>query len=132
MNRILIGFVVGFIVWTVLWLGADEVLKFVPTLNPTTDIDGSLNVVPVNYLLVKLALSIILSLLAGLIAASISRETMKAPLILSFMLLVVGIFFQFGAWNILPLWYHLTFLILLLPMTLLGGKLRKFEEVVVE
>ncbi len=132
MNRILVGLVVGFIVWSVLWLGTDELLKFVPTFYPTTDIDGSLNVVPTNFLLIKLLLSIIFSLLAGLIAASISRETMKAPLILGFMLLVVGIFFQFGARNILPLWYHLTFIILLLPMTLLGARLRKFEEVVVE
>ncbi len=130
MNRILIGFVVGFIIWSILWLGSDELLKFVPMIYPTTDIDGSLNVVPANFLLLKLALSIIFSLLAGLIAASISRETLKAPLILGFMLLVVGVFFQFGTWNLLPLWYHLLFLILLLPMTLLGGKLRKFEAVI--
>ena len=128
MGKVIVGFVVGFIFWTVLWLGTDALMSFVPTIYPTTDIDGSLNVVPTTYLIIRLVLSVIFSILAGVIATIISGERWKSPLLLGVGLLLVGLIVQFGAWNILPLWYHLLFLILLVPMTLFGGLLRKPKE----
>jgi hypothetical protein len=124
------GFIVGFIVWTVLWLGSDALMNMIPTFNNlSVDIDGSISNIPTNYLIIKLVLSVIFSIIAGLIAAAISKETTKAPLILGVALLIVGIFFQLSSWDLLPLWYHMIFLILLLPMAMFGGKLRSFREV---
>jgi len=40
------------------------------------------------------------------------------------LLLIVGVIVQMGVWDKIPLWYHLTFWILLVPMTVLGGRLR--------
>ena len=127
MKKAWIGAIIGFIVWTVLWLGTDALITFVPSIYPTVNPDGTFNVVPTNYLLIKLVSSVIFSLIAGLIAAYISKESTKSPFILGVMLLIVGLFFQFGAWNLMPVWYHLIFLMLLIPMAILGGKLRKFE-----
>lgn len=121
MSKVIAGFVVGFIVWTVLWLGSDALIVSFPTLAPS----GDLQIIPTNYLLLKLASSVIFSIIAGLIAAWISGETMKAPLILGFMLLIVGLMVQISAWKPIPVWYHLLFLVLLLPMAVLGGKLRR-------
>lgn len=123
------GFIVGFIVWTVLWLGSGALMDMIPTFTLTADADGSFTNIPTNYLIIKLVLSVIFSIVAGLIAATISKETTTAPLVLGVALLIVGIFFQFGTWDLLPLWYHMTFLIFLLPATLFGGKLRSFREV---
>jgi undecaprenyl pyrophosphate phosphatase UppP len=128
-KKITIGFVVGFIVWTVLWLGSDTLMRMLPTFTLTVDTDGNFTNIPTNYLIIKLVLSVIFSIIAGLIAATISKETTKAPLVLGVALLIVGLFFQFGEWDILPIWYHMTFLIFLLPATLFGGKLRSFREV---
>ncbi len=128
-KRITIALVVGFIVWTVLWLGSDALLTVIPTFNPRIEADGTITNIPTNYLIIKLVLSVIFSIIAGLIAATISKETTKAPLVLGVALLIVGIFFQLGNWDLLPFWYHLTFLIFLLPATLFGGKLRSFREV---
>lgn len=128
-KRITIGLVVGFIVWTVLWVGSDTLMRIIPTFTLTADADGSFTNIPTSYLIIQLVLSVIFSIIAGLIAATISKETTKAPLVLGVALLIVGFFFQFGAWNILPIWYHITFLILLLPATMFGGKLRSFREI---
>ncbi len=121
MGKVIAGFVVGFIVWTILWLGSDLLIVSFPTLAPS----GDLEIIPTNYLLIKLASSVIFSIIAGLVAAWISGETTKAPLILGIMLLIVGLMFQISQWKPIPVWYHLLFLALLLPMAILGGKLRK-------
>ena len=39
------------------------------------------------------------------------------------LLLATGIAVQAGVWSLMPAWYHLTFLVLLAPMVLTGGKL---------
>ncbi len=127
--KITIGFVVGFIVWTILWLGSDALLTMVPTFGLTIDAEGNFTNIPTNYLIVKIVLSIIFSIIAGLIAATISKEPTKAPLILGFVLLLIGVFVEFGTWNILPLWYHITFLFFLIPAAYFGGQLRNFREV---
>ena len=46
-------------------------------------------------------------------------------LILGILLLIVGVLVQAMVWNLLPIWYHLIFLILLIPATIAGGKLVK-------
>lgn len=127
-KKITIGFVVGFIVWTVLWLGTDSLMQMTP-FRVSVDADGNYTSIPTNYLIIKIVLSVIFSVIAGLIAATISKETTKAPLILGIVLLLVGIFVQFAAWDLLPFWYHLTFLFFLVPATFFGGKLRSFREV---
>jgi hypothetical protein len=79
----------------------------------------------VTALIALLIGSIILSLLAGYVAAMISRSRSYGPIaILAAVLLAVGIFFQSQYWQLMPLWYHLTFLGLLLPVCFLGARLR--------
>jgi uncharacterized protein (DUF983 family) len=74
-------------------------------------------------LIVPLILSAVCSITAGFVAALIAGENSKSPLILGALLLIAGIFAQMGVWDKIPLWYHLAFWILLIPMTVLGGKL---------
>lgn len=45
-------------------------------------------------------------------------------LILGVLLLVVGIAVQASYWDALPAWWHLTFLLAILPFALLGARLR--------
>ena len=44
-----------------------------------------------------------------------------AVLTLAGLLLATGIAVQAAAWSTMPLWYHLTFLFLLVPMTIAGA-----------
>ena len=50
------------------------------------------------------------------------RLPMRHVWILAALLLVTGIPVQLGSWALLPVWYHLAFLIALVPMTVLGGR----------
>jgi len=121
MLRIILGVVAGFIVWSILWVGVDAGLRAV-----WISYDESVKAMTFSssMLIVPLILSAIVSIVSGFVAALIAKENSKSPLILGIVLLIVGIFAQMGVWDKIPLWYHLAFWILLIPMTVLGGKLR--------
>ncbi|MEZ5344851.1 MAG: hypothetical protein R2681_04760 [Pyrinomonadaceae bacterium] len=123
MGKIILGVIVGFVVWTVVFIGGEAVIRAIAP--------GAVAPADVTYfdstgiLLSYLLRSVIASILAGLSAVLVAAEGSKTPLILGVVLLLVGIMVQASAWSVLPVWYHLVFLILLIPMTILGGKLKK-------
>jgi hypothetical protein len=132
MVRIITGIAVGFIVWTILWLGSDQVL-----MNLSADWYGPhqrafetamLNETPFTpdstILLMHLVRTVIVSIMAGFIAVVVAGENVKVPAILGVLLLLCGVIVEAMAWSYLPIWYHIIFLALLVPMTVLGGRLR--------
>jgi len=73
-----------------------------------------------------LVYSIIISIVAGYVTALIAKRKVIAHTIaLGILQIAVGIFFQSKSWSLLPIWYHLSFLTLLLPCNVLGGFLRQ-------
>ncbi len=132
MVRIILGVVVGFIVWSVLWLGSDQVLitmsKSWYGQHQLAFEDAMLNQAPFTpdntILLMHLVRAAIISLMSGFIAAFVAGENRKAPLGLGILLLLFGLMIQVMAWNYLPVWYHAVFLLMLIPLTILGGRLR--------
>ncbi len=130
MIRIILGVVVGFIAWSILWVGSDQVLIMLsPGWYGRHQIGlETADIIPftadTSILIMTLVRSVIVSLLAGFLAAFVANENRKAPFALGVLLLIVGIAVQAGVWPYLPLWYHLAFLILLIPVTLLGARLR--------
>ena len=69
--------------------------------------------------------SFIVSIISGFVTALIARENVKSTFVLGVLLLIFGVFVQMAHWNYMPLWYHIPFLVLLIPMTILGGRLKK-------
>jgi hypothetical protein len=136
MGRIILGAIAGFIVWTVLWVGSDAVFMAVSS-SYKEYIEGFNNALTTKQpfeinstiLFLTLIKSFICSIISGLIAAIIAKENTKSAALLGIFLLAFGIFIQSIYWNYLPLWYHITFLLLLIPMSILGGKLHKVKEV---
>jgi hypothetical protein len=61
------------------------------------------------------------SVAAGLAMGWIVRGKYIAPLVLGVILLAIFVPGHMMIWDKFPVWYHLTFLVLLLPMTLLGA-----------
>jgi hypothetical protein len=132
MVRIILGIIVGFIVWSVLWVGSDALFSAISTDWGKTSAefrDAVAGKTPYalssTVLIALLIKSLIVSLISGFIAALIARENTKTTFVLGVLLLLFGIFVQVGHWNYMPLWYHFLFLFLLIPMTVLGGRLRK-------
>lgn len=133
MLRMILGVVAGFIVWTILWIGSDQVLRL---LSPEW-IGAQQNAMELaiansevylqepTLLFIHLSRAILASIISGFIAAYVAAENFKTPLILSVLLLAVGAFVQIVFWNYFPLWFHIIFLAVLIPTTLFGGRLRE-------
>lgn len=132
MLRVILGIVAGFIAWTILWVGSDALFMAI-SASYRDYMEGFQKALEVNQpfelspaiLLLTLLKSFICSIVSGLIAASIAGENIKSTLLLGVLLLAFGIFIQSVYWNYIPLWYHISFLLLLIPMTFVGGKLRR-------
>jgi hypothetical protein len=132
MVRIILGAIAGFIVWSVLWVGSDAIFSAISTDWGKTSSgfrEAVANKTPYTLsstvLIALLIKSFIVSIISGFMTALTAGENTKSTFILGFLLLLFGIFVQATHWNYMPLWYHIPFLLLLIPMAVLGGKLKK-------
>ena len=71
--------------------------------------------------LARLVLGAISSLSAGFVAAWIGKRRISAATLTGIVLLGLFIPGHYRIWGKFPVWYHLTFLVSLLPLTLLGA-----------
>jgi len=132
MLRVILGVVAGFIAWSILWIGSDQVLQMVSPgwygvhqaafekaiFNKTEFAPDQ------TILIMHLVRSVIISIMSGFLAAFIANGNRNAPIGLGVLLLAFGVLVQIAAWSYLPIWYHVVFLGLLFPMTILGGRLK--------
>jgi hypothetical protein len=133
MVRIILGVIAGFIAWSILWVGSDQVLISASSgwygahqhQMETAMINQTPFTADTTIMLLRLICSIVFSVMAGFLAVFISNEHTKTTLGLGILLLLTGLFVQISVWNLMPVWFHVLFLILLIPMTILGGKLKK-------
>lgn len=117
MLKQLAGVLAGYAVWTVVFLGGSAVVR--STMAGVHDADGFTGdgLALALYLLLSFAASV----LAGLTTSRIAGGG-RPVWILAGLLLATGIPVQASAWDRLPIWYHLIFLGMLVPMTLAGGR----------
>jgi hypothetical protein len=74
--------------------------------------------------LVRLALGALASVCSGFVAAWIANGRRTAAIALGILLLALFIPNHYLLWEKFPVWYHLTFLVSLFPLTLLGAMLK--------
>ena len=133
MVRIILGVIAGFIAWSILWVGSDQMLhSFSPAWYGAHQDRVAVAVAnaesfnaDTTIVLIGLVRSIIASIMAGFLAAIVAGENRRSPLILGILLLIVGIAVQMHLWNVFPVWYHLVFWLMLIPATILGGRLKR-------
>lgn len=133
MLKIVLGVIAGFVAWSILWVGSDQVLMMAsPTWYGAHQLDFALAMAnhdpfatDTTILAMHIVRAIIISIMSGFLAAFIAGENRRAPLILGVLLLLFGFMVQIITWSYQPVWYHIVFLALLIPMTLLGGNLKK-------
>lgn len=119
LNTVLV-IVAGFIIWSVVWLGGNQVVtRFFPGAVAK---DGSTK--HAGFLLALIAFSLVASLAAGYGVQWIAEDgSINPQFILGVVLVLVGIAIQRQYWKLMPLWYHLAFLILIIPTVLYGATL---------
>ncbi|MDI1242100.1 MAG: hypothetical protein PSX80_09290 [bacterium] len=133
MLKIVLGVIAGFVAWSVLWLGTDQVLIMASPgwygMHQDNFQLAMVNQDPfepdTTILIMHLVRAAIISIMSGFLAAFIAGENRKTPLILGVLLLAFGLMVQVMAWTYLPIWYHVAFLGMLIPFTVLGGKIKK-------
>lgn len=132
MLRMILAIIAGFIIWSILWVGSDAVFGIIsPDWGKKSEDfrkaaeSGLPYTIENSVLIILLIKSFIVSIISGFVTALIARENFKSIIGLGILLLVFGIFVQSAYWNYMPLWYHIPFLLMLIPMTILGGKLKK-------
>jgi uncharacterized membrane protein YeaQ/YmgE (transglycosylase-associated protein family) len=134
MIRIILGIIVGFVAWSILWVGSDQVL--IAMLSWYGEHQHNFQNALINHepfepnstiLAMNIVRSIIISLIAGYVAALVAKENRRSTLILGILLFLFGLMVEMIAWRYLPLWYHFIFLFLLIPVTMAGGKLKRSE-----
>ncbi|CAN5725111.1 hypothetical protein BH20VER1_BH20VER1_25650 [soil metagenome] len=121
MIRNILAVIAGNVAWTVLWLSYNALLKSFGALPA----DSAAPLTRTPPLLMLLVGSVVFSVVAGFLTAAIATgQTYWPVLVLCAVQLAMGLFFQLQFWQLMPLWYHLPFLLLLVPATLLGAWLR--------
>lgn len=131
MIRIILGVLVGLIVWGVFLLGSDSAWiivspnwygKYHSELQSAI-YDNTPFMGQTSILLIVILRSVLYSVISGSIAAIVANENDKSTLILGILLLIFGIIIHSFFWNLVPLWFHFSILFFLIPLTILGGKL---------
>lgn len=120
--RSILAIVAGVVAWGLLWNLSFQVgMRAMPDeLAPDQPIENA------GALLAYLVISVLLSVVAGYLAAWIKGpDPMRTVWVLAFLQLFIGIFVQLAiSWEIFPLWYHIPFLALVVPAHVFGGRLR--------
>jgi len=130
MWRIVLGVIAGFIAWLVVWIGSEKILSAIwPVFGANQKAfeeavkNGGEYTADTTMLLTHLVLGSVVSVMAGIFAALIARENTSAPLVVGILLLALGLLKAFMSWRYAPIWYHVIFTAILLPMAIIGGKL---------
>lgn len=114
----IVAVIAGYVAWTAIFLGGSAIVR--SALASTHDAAGYSS--DTSTLVVYLVLSMFTSAVAGFVTAKISKvKVRRDTLILAVALLATGIPVQLSAWDVLPVWYNLAFLILLAPLTIWGS-----------
>jgi hypothetical protein len=132
MVRIVVGVIAGFIAWAIVWVGSEKILSAIwpegfgahQRAFQAAIENGGQFTADTTMLLVHIVLGSIVSVMSGFLAALIAGENKRTPLILGFLLVVLGLLKAVLSWPYVPIWYHVIFTAILLPMTMMGGKLK--------
>jgi hypothetical protein len=133
MLRIVLGIIAGFVSWGLLWFGGETMLSALwpdgygvhqAAFQAAIEHGGEFTA-DTRLLLVHVVLGTVVSLAAGFVAALIAGESRRAPAGLGFLLLAFGLLKAVMSWPYVPIWYHVIFTALLLPMTIIGGWMRR-------
>jgi hypothetical protein len=131
MVQIVLGVIAGFFAWVIAWVGSEKILSAIwpegfgahQRAFQAAVTNGGQFTADTTLLLTHIVLGSIISVMSGFLAALIAGENTRAPLILGFVLVALGVLKAVLSWPYAPIWYHVIFTALLIPLTIMGGKL---------
>jgi len=136
MVRIALGVIAGFFAWLIVWFGSENILSAIwPAFGvhqgefQAAVENGGKFTADSSMLLVHIVLGSIVSVFSGFVAALFAGKNKHAPLVLGLLLLAMGLLKAGMSSPYVPIWYHVIFTALLLPMAVIGGKLKTVRSI---
>src|SRR5262245_40197009 len=117
MAKGILGVVAGLVAWVVLVSIGGRIIRLWPAY---AGVEAAM-AFTLPMLIARLSISVVATLGAGLVTAVVAPRSMLAPMMTGVLLIVAFIPVHIGLWDKFPVWYHLTFLLSLVPLTYLGG-----------
>jgi hypothetical protein len=118
MSKNILGVVAGLLVWVTIVIVAGTILRL---SWPAYASVAAAMTFTVPMLAARLSIGALATLATGLVTAAIVPRSMLATLLPGMLLLVGFIPQHLRLWDKFPVWYHLTFLLSLVPLTWVGG-----------
>lgn len=125
MKRCILACLAGFFTWMVVATVINRVLRL--SLPNYTAAEHTLQFT-LGMKWARLLMAIVTSMAAGAVTSWISRSTRWVPLIVGGVVLAMFLPVHIAMWNKFPVWYHLTFLLTIIPSVLVGGLLSGFRN----
>jgi hypothetical protein len=122
------GVVAGLAVWIALVTVAGAIMRLSWPAYASV-VDQMVFTLPM--LVARLLVGALATLATGLVTAMIAPRSLPARLMPGVLLLLAFIPVHIMLWDKFPVWYHLTFLLSLVPLTYLGGTMVSFERAIV-
>ena len=135
MVRIILAVIVGFLIWSILWVGSEQVLSMISpgywgahqVAFEKAVFNNAAFTVDTGILIWNMVRGIIITIITGFLTALIAGENKTSTLVLGVLLLLFGLYIVFVTWTMIPVWYHVLFSLMLIPLTILGGRLKSFS-----
>ena len=120
MARKALGVITGLVVWIAVTTVAGVIMRAAwPAYASVADA----MTFTLPMMIARLSIGAVATVAAGWVAATIARRSMLATLLPGVVLLAGFIPQHIKLWEKFPVWYHLTFLLSLIPLAFLGGKI---------
>ena len=125
MARKIIAFVCGLVAWILVASLLDRLLRL--------GLPGYAAAEPIMAFTLsmkwaRLALGALASLTAGFVVARVAPQGRRLPPILGVLVLVMFLPVHYSLWDKFPIWYHLVFLLTIVPLVLAGAWLGAPKE----
>ncbi len=120
MKRSILACLAGLLMWMIVVTVIDRVLRL--SLPDYTTAEKTLQFT-LGMKWARLLMAIVTSLVAGAVTAWISPSSRWAPLIVGSVVFAMFVPVHIAIWSKLPVWYHLAFLLTIIPAVLAGALL---------
>ena len=121
MKRSILACLAGLLTWMIVVSVIDRLLRL--SLPNYTAAEQTLQFT-LGMKWARLLMAIVTSVAAGAVTGWISPSSRWAPLIVGSVVLAMFLPVHIAIWSKFPVWYHLTFLLTIIPAVLVGAQLR--------
>jgi hypothetical protein len=122
MKRAILAFLAGLVMWVLVGSVLDRGLRIALAGYALAEPKMTFTL---GMMAARLAIGAMTSVIAGAVTGLIARSSARVAWVLGAVLLVAFIPAHVGLWNLFPVWYHLTFLVTLVPLVVLGSWLTR-------